>query len=299
MLWVLGANDKYNRAGYNAMTFELRHPPTIEVAAFPACDAERMPECTSALAIVGHTNADATEVLHTLLDANPQIARDTVAYYDNAIVFHNALLARPRSVLVALHFARSFNLSARPEYLVQYNRTRACMIGAFSCDDPPLHVGLPAQVAVERAMIDVAARRRAAGAPHLNVSLAPSYAEFPHPEFPKYQRDMAQIYSVQYLSVGVVFNFVIQLTQLVNEKELGLKLQLRMMGARDGPMWASWLIIHLAVNIFLALELFACLYVFNCALAPAAADCTRQGPAFCPDPAPWRHACSLATSARS
>ena len=37
MLWVLGANDKYNRAGYNAMTFELRHPPTIEVAAFPAC----------------------------------------------------------------------------------------------------------------------------------------------------------------------------------------------------------------------------------------------------------------------
>ena len=39
MLWVLRANDKYNRAGYNAMTFELRHPPTIEVAAFPACDA--------------------------------------------------------------------------------------------------------------------------------------------------------------------------------------------------------------------------------------------------------------------
>ena len=34
MLWVLGANDKYNRAGYNAMTFELRHPPTIEVTAF-------------------------------------------------------------------------------------------------------------------------------------------------------------------------------------------------------------------------------------------------------------------------
>ena len=279
LLFVMSANDKYNRGGYNSMTFELRSPKTYQVADFPVCDLNRMPECTSALAIVGGMNADAAAVLDALLEHSPHVARDTVAYYDNATAFHDALLAKPRSVLVALHFARAFNLSAQPEYLLQYNRTRACLIGAFSCDDPPMDIGLPAQVAVERAIIEVAARR-AAGTPRLNVSLAPSYSEFPHPEFTQYQRDMARLYAPQFFTVGVLFNFLVQVLQLVSEKELGLKLQLRMMGARDAPMWASWLLVHLAVNVFVALEFIACLHAFQCAHLPRHAISPRD---LCPD----------------
>ena len=36
-----------------------------------------------------------------------------------------------------------------------------------------------------------------------------------------------------------------------------------MMGARDGPMWASWLLSLLVVNVFVALEFVGCLYLFD------------------------------------
>ena len=173
---------------------------------------------------------------------------------------------RPRGIH---RISRSVQVSARalitlsaPEYTIQFNRTAACKLGAFLCDDPEMDVGLPAQVAVERALIEVAARR-ARSNPSLQVDLTPKYAEFPHPQFEGFQRDMAKIYGPQFFAVGVVFNFVFQLVQLVNEKELGLKLQMRMMGARDGPMWLSWLLLGLFTNIIIAFEFIVCLHAFD------------------------------------
>ena len=40
--------------------------------------------------------------------------------------------------------------------------------------------------------------------------------------------------------LGVLFTFYIQCNNLVTEKEKKLKLQMRMMGTRDTPMWLSW-----------------------------------------------------------
>ena len=266
LLMVLGSNDRYNRAGYNAATFELAHGPTHAVKAFPVCDVTRMPECIHSLAVVqngGALTSDGSDVLDALLAATPLVPPSGVAYFNTSRALNEHLLAHPRSILVGLHFATGFSLHA-PDYTVQFNRTAACLIGAFLCDDPEVDVGLAAQVAVERALIEVAARR-AQSNPSLVVTLSPRFAEFPHPQFESYQRDMAKIYGPQFLSVGVVFNFIFQLIQLVTEKELGLKLQMRVMGARDGPMWASWLLLFLALNLLLSLELVACLHVFDMA----------------------------------
>ena len=53
--------------------------------------------------------------------------------------------------------------------------------------------------------------------------------------------------------LGVLFTFYIQCNNLVTEKEKKLKLQMRMMGTRDTPMWLSWWVVFVLESFFCAL----------------------------------------------
>ena len=53
------------------------------------------------------------------------------------------------------------------------------------------------------------------------------------------------------------------MNQLATEKDLKLKLQMRVMGTQDGPMWFSWMIIFLTFSTLSALILTASFHVFN------------------------------------
>ena len=133
LLFVLGSNDRYNRDGYNGMTFELLHGPTRAVKEFPVCDRTRMPECTTTLAVVGATpgTPDAIAVLDALVAGAPQLAASDIAYFNTSETLNHHLLASPRSFLIGLHFGVQFTLSA-PEYTIQFNRTAACKLGVLN-----------------------------------------------------------------------------------------------------------------------------------------------------------------------
>ena len=53
--------------------------------------------------------------------------------------------------------------------------------------------------------------------------------------------------------MGCLFSFYIQCSNLVVEKEKKLKLQMRMMGTRDTPMWLSWWLVFVLESFFCAL----------------------------------------------
>ena len=88
-----------------------------------------------------------------------------------------------------------------------------------------------------RSQKDSHVRRIETGKP---ATLDMTFAQFPHPDQPNLQRDAARSNSVNFILIGVLGNFIVQCVQLVQEKELKLKLILRMMGTRDTAMWFSW-----------------------------------------------------------
>lgn len=180
----MGVDDAHNISGFNANTFEVKHPPTTWLKPLPVCDKMRMPSCTSPLGIVGTLTSTAQSVVDQILAANPQVA-NTVTYYKDTEELNQVLLATPQKVLAAVHFDDAFSLGA-PKYVLQYNLTRACLLGAFSCNEPLVDVGMPLQMAVESAIIQHGART-SRGDGSLTVKSAVGVAEFAHPEFEVYQ----------------------------------------------------------------------------------------------------------------
>ena len=148
VVFIMGVDDRHNRNGFNAATFDVRHPTTSKITDLPMCDTIRMPGCTSPLGIVGTLTSDAQAVIDIILAAHPDVAPD-VTYYGSSAALNNELLAHPQKVLAAVHFDDAFSL-AKPKYILQYNTTRACLLGAFSCNDPPLDVGIPLQLGTPR-----------------------------------------------------------------------------------------------------------------------------------------------------
>ena len=63
----MGVDDRHNPNGFNADTFDLRHPPTKWVTPLPVCDKIRMPGCTSPLGVVGTLTTDAQKVVDQIL----------------------------------------------------------------------------------------------------------------------------------------------------------------------------------------------------------------------------------------
>ena len=57
--------------------------------------------------------------------------------------------------------------------------------------------------------------------------------------------------------LATIFNFVVQLNQLVQEKELKLKLLLRISGVRDTAMWISWWTFFIGYALILSIEWYA------------------------------------------
>ena len=205
----MGVDDRHNPNGFNAATFDVRHPPTQYLTPLPVCDKLRAPGCTSPLGVVGTLTPTAQSVVDQILGAHPQVAAG-VTYYPDTTALNTALLAEPQKVLAAVHFDDAFSL-AKPKYILQYNTTRACILGAFSCNDPMVDVGMPLQLAVEQAILQHAARTQS-GDSALSANLTVGLAMFPHPKFEAYQRDITRLYAPQFVFLAVMLNFFVQVT---------------------------------------------------------------------------------------
>lgn len=135
-------------------------------------------------------------------------------------------------------------------YLLQYNRTVNYVRGRAV--NPVTYVQLPLQRAVDRALIATFGS---------NVTFDYDLYPFAHPEL---------ILSSIVSSVGrffffgaLMFNFVVQISNIAVEKELHLRESMRVMGLLDFAYWLSWLIVNLVMNIISAMLLILAGVIFR------------------------------------
>ena len=248
-------DDRYNYNGFNKNTFERMDNPTEYVRPLPTCaDFSHFNGlCKHPLAIVYDTpNSDTVssdlvgKVVDRLLKDNSQIEVAQVAYFNTTEDINSFLTDNPLSIIAALHFPTIFSLNG-PSVTVQYNHTGYCVFGGKHCTVQWRDVQLPVQTAVEEAILGVEANKK--------FDLKVGFARFPNPRvFSDYGRDISVFIAPTLILLATVFNFVVQLNQLVQEKELKLKLLLRISGVRDTAMWLSWWIFFIGIATVLSIE---------------------------------------------
>ena len=191
-------------------------------------------------------------MVQQVLKAHPQIGASDLKYYNTSKDINDHLTANPLSIVAAVHFPTDFTLN-HPSVTVQYNHTNFCLLGGRHCTVQWRDVQLPVQVAVEEAILTVESGSN--GNPMKKYDLTVGFARFPNPSvFSEFARDTGQFLAPTLILLATIFNFVVQLNQLVQEKELKLKLLLRISGVRDTAMWLSWWTFFVSIAIVLACE---------------------------------------------
>ena len=141
--------------------------------------------------------------------------------------------------------------AGKVSYTVQYNKTAVCnTIGVLDCSNPRFDL----MASFER-LVDQSVLRVKTGKPVASIKVR--FSDFPHPPGELDWDVMAQ-YGPDWLYIAIVFNFVIQLTFVVVEKEKKLRASMAQMGMRRSAYWLSWFLSCEAINVVVVLLLCAC-----------------------------------------
>ena len=264
LLWLVTLDD----SAINGPTFELRSPETYRVGSLPTCNVSKTSACVSPLALVhpdlptGSGGGSAVAlVASSLLAANPHVT--DVLYFDDADALTAHAQSQPGALLAAVSFAANFSLHA-PDFTVHYKQARTCLFAEYHCNSPWSELLLPVQTEVERAVLEVAARQ-ARQDESVRVRLELSHSSFAHPDKSDLSLDLAQIFGLYgaFFFMCTVAVFAIQLTQLVSEKELKLRLLMRMMGVRDSAVWVANLVQFVLTAAVASLMFILSTYIFG------------------------------------
>ena len=88
------------------------------------------------------------------------------------------------------------------------------------------------------------ARKTAAGEAGIEVTLK----AFPHPDL-AFNQDAMKTYGGMFIFATLMFNFIIQLSHIVKEKELRLREAMKQMGLQSLPYWLSWFITNAVLDL--------------------------------------------------
>ncbi|KAK7317242.1 hypothetical protein RJT34_01301 [Clitoria ternatea] len=162
------------------------------------------------------------------------------------------LFSNPMHVPGAIHFVEK-NGSVI-SYGIQTNSTSLQRRGKY--EDPTMSFQLPLQLATEREIA-----RFLIGDP--NFSWNVFLTEFAHPSMTPFSA-VGSIGPTFFLAI-TMFNFVLQMSSLVTEKELKLRQAMNMMGLYDSAYWLSWLTWEAVVTILssLLIILFGMMFQFR------------------------------------
>mmetsp|Transcript_34256 Transcript_34256/g.55413 ORF Transcript_34256/g.55413 Transcript_34256/m.55413 type:complete len:1506 (+) Transcript_34256:171-4688(+) len=144
-------------------------------------------------------------------------------------------------------------------YVLQFNQTTLYRRGVSI--DPWFVYLLPLQVAAEKQILSFLDRCgslaqsacSAASASPLDFTI--TRVGFPHPELTA--ASAVALYGPVFIFGAIMFNFVIQLGQIVREKELKLREGMRQMGLRDSAYWITWFLTNVTWNTLTGLILIA------------------------------------------
>lgn len=202
----------------------------------------------------GDQNSKFQTIVQRIMNNNPgrPIPPSKVKSFKDKSEVDAWLFSNPMRCPAALHFMEKNDTVI--SYGLQTNSTSLQKRGKYQ--DPTDSFQLPLQLAAEREIA-----RFLIGDPGFswNVFLR----EFAHPAESPFSA-VATIGPAFFLAIAM-FNFVLQISSLVTEKELKLRQAMNMMGLYDFAYWLSWLIWEAAVTILssLLIVLFGMMFQFR------------------------------------
>jgi ABC-type multidrug transport system ATPase subunit len=131
-------------------------------------------------------------------------------------------------------------------YILHYNGTRNCGdLGIFNCENTERQLLVPLMTAVDSILL----RRYALNSPSSKntARIKASFKDFPHPAL-SFALDVVQQFGSQFFFMAVSFNFIVQVRNLVSEKQYKLRDAMKQIGMMDSAYWTSWLISSLVTN---------------------------------------------------
>ncbi|KHN30817.1 ABC transporter A family member 2 [Glycine soja] len=202
----------------------------------------------------GHASPTFQTIVARIMNNNPgrPIPPSKVKSFKEKSEVDAWLLSNPMRCPGALHFSERNDTVI--SYGLQTNSTSLQRRGKY--EDPTASFQLPLQLAAEREI----ARYLIGDADFSwNVFLR----EFAHPSMNPFSA-VASIGPAFFLAIAM-FNFVLQISSLVTEKELKLRQAMNMMGLYDFAYWFSWLIWEAVVTILssLLIVLFGMMFQFR------------------------------------
>jgi ABC-type multidrug transport system ATPase subunit len=167
------------------------------------------------------------------------------------------LLSHPQTVLASVTFAFTDpNNPADISFSLQTNSSVQWFKGQWQ--DPNTYIQLPLQVAVEREI----ARIMTGG--NVQLSWNVEVAEFPHPAATS--PSMVGTFAPTFIFASIMFQFVLLLHDVVEEKEKGVRRAMITMGLRGAPYWTSWILFQAVLAVIQTCLLIGFGYAFQFAL---------------------------------
>ena len=228
---------------------DVRSAEPVPVRAIPLCSSSRFiaadgtgDESSSSESCITIAYSPSNDTLvddivnNVMAHNSPVIPAEQVRAFSSEAAVNEFLLANPRRVLAAVHFDVVYddaeNEPVEVVYSLQTNSTILWYKGQY--ENPNAYVQLPVQVAVEREIVARLTRDAAIASVGTAEAARPevwsvSLSQFPHPPA-SYVPSIAGAIAPTFLLAAAMVGFVIQLSEIVEEKHSKLRKMLRFAG---------------------------------------------------------------------
>lgn len=257
MLLLLIADKALQADDRNSTQFKnLRVPHVDTITNIPLCNADLFSNKKPCHDLIWSPNTSfvAQQIVANIVARNDPPLRSVLSFasVDDANAY---LLQNPETALAGVHFTNLDGVNtlsasnSQIQFGLQVNETQKYFKGTFQ--DPMFFIRMPLQVAVERESARFIATTNGDASSMQNWNI--SYSEFAHPAI-----DTSSVTGTaagNFIFAAALFGFVLQLGDLVYEKERGLRQALRTVGMTDAAYWLSWLTWQVVMNFFSTLAL--------------------------------------------
>ncbi|MCO5612676.1 hypothetical protein L7F22_066945 [Adiantum nelumboides] len=255
ILLIFGVDRSINSRRRTTTSFkDLPDPPAIPITAIPPCESGFFIKSPCYDFIWSpNSSSTAAAIVDRIMQTNPgrTIPASKVLGFSSVADVESWFLQNPLKCTGALHMEeRSSSIIA---YGIQTNSTSKMERGYY--EDPVFKFQLPLQLAAERAITV-----HLAGGGVIDWKI--SFKEFAHPSMDVFS--LVGVIAPTFLLAASMFGFVIQMSNLVAERELKLRQAMSMMGLLDSAYWLSWIVWDFCLSLIssLLLVLFGMMFGF-------------------------------------
>ena len=243
----------------NDWYIETRDPTRNEAYMFSRCSPTKGETCYSFF-VYGDSEAEASlgGRIATLLD----VPGRGVAYGFNFVNktdypdLKDYLFTHMNTSRIGLEFswprggesyANGESMTVLPSaYTIHYNGTANCGdLGIFNCENMQQQLTVPLMTAVDSTLL----RKYAVNYPGSSdtARIKAAFKDFPHPAL-EFALDVVQEFGASFFFMAVSFNFIVQVRNLVSEKQYKLRDAMKQIGMLDSAYWSSWLLSSVVTN---------------------------------------------------